>query len=114
MTKLERIQRNQRLLTTIVTCEDAIRLQKLARAYHRDSERLCNGYEKEEHQAKAEQRNAKRLVKARAIAHTYGFGVYEQSDPRGWPFYLYDKAKLRPDDNIESIYDRIGIPVCPL
>ena len=114
MTKLERIQRNQGLLTTIVTCDDAIHLQKLARAYHRDSERLCNGYEKEEHEYKAEQRNAKRLAKAEAIASVYGFGIHSQNDPRGWPFYLYDKTKLRPTEDLDSIYDRVGIPVCPL
>ena len=104
---------------------DAIEMQHLARCINRVSERQCNGYADWRgnwHQAAADrdERRGKRLVaRATALAAEHGLLVYVQSDPRGWPLYLYSQADLdaynercKSTYGIDSVYSSMATGVC--
>ena len=99
-------------------------LQSYARSLHRLDEASCNGYQTwrgewdEEAEQRAERREASIEEKAARIALAWGLKVYRQSDPRGWPLYLYRESDLASSVRfagctIDSCYDSVGIAVCP-
>lgn len=56
-------------------------------------------------------REASLVAKARAIAAAYGFRLYVQGDPRGWPLYLIPDTYPATEDG--SWYSSRGLAVCP-
>lgn len=97
--------------------EDAPEIQRISRSIHKIGEQQCNGFQtwdgREDTVAsdRADKREAHLLDSAGKIAARHNVEVYYQSDPRGWPLYLYNKAKLAGRD-ISAYYNSIGIPVC--
>ena len=49
---------------------------------------------------------------ARSIAYAYGFRLYVQCDPLGWPLYLIPETYPPSEDS--ATYDLHGVAVCPL
>lgn len=56
-------------------------------------------------------REARLVAQATAIAEAYGFRLYQQGDPRGWPLYLIPDNYPASEDG--SWYSSRGVAVCP-
>lgn len=82
-------------------------LQAAARTAHRISENACNGYHSEEAEKRDEARDKRALAKVTEIAKAHGFKVYEQGDPRGWPYYLYRQKDLDRYYNEPGVAERM-------
>lgn len=113
---------------------DVAELQRIARALHKMDERACNedlgcrtcdGYGTTDkshnvgpkcpkcdgHGTTTGKREERLTEKARAIAAAYGFRLYVQGDPRGWPLYLIPDTYPATEDG--SWYSSRGLAVCP-
>ena len=96
-------------------------MQSIARSLHRVQEQLCNGFQTEQAERRAERRQARFVNRAVQLAEMYGVLVYVQGDPRGWPLYIYTaedlaaKTLYRHDlsGSIDSVYNSIAKAVCP-
>lgn len=126
MTTSTRTIREQNLLQLgAVVGTDAIELQRIARALHKLDEQACNGYQDwrgnwdEAAEKRAEKRQLRLVNEALEIVAAHGNGLYVQSDPRGWPLYVYTPEAFRAYQDrggkglIDSCYDSVGIAVCP-
>ncbi len=85
------------------------KLLKISKTVHRLDEYCCNYQETQQ----TEKASRKALDKTRELAARLGAEVYHQSDPRGWPLYLYWKSDLQQDQSINSVYSQVGIAVPP-
>ena len=83
---------------------DTLRIQAVA---HLD-ETACN----RELTAREERRKASLLSRAAEYAERHDLKVYHQSDPRGWPLYVFKPEDLG-DQDIWCLYSTIGVGVCP-
>lgn len=102
-----RIENMGKLAKAGIPVRNAMELQKIARQLHRLGEISCN-YGLTERQNKREDRL---VEKAQGIAAECGRKAYYQSDPRGWPLYIYTDDILG-EYTIDAVYDR-GLAVCP-
>ena len=100
-------EENLAKLVTLVSY-GALRLQAIARSVHRLDEAYCNGNLSNTQQA----RLAKLLNEARIITRNKHLTVYHQSDPRGWPLYVFCPSDLK-GTSICVVYRTIGIGVSP-
>ena len=87
---------------------DAGKLQSIARQLHRLDELACN---KGELAPNGELRLLRLENSATMVVQRYGLQVYHQTDPRGWPLYLFDPTMLN-GHNIEEVYLQ-GLAICP-
>ena len=110
--------RNTQELAARVGLETTWALQKIARSLHRLDEYSCN-YGLSVKQEWNQERLANQAVRR---VRPYGFRVYVQGDPRGWPLYLYTDGMLEEYNQrrliehrtgIDACYSSVGIAVCP-
>lgn len=115
---------------------DAETLRRAAMTLHRIAERQCcedtacercagNGFTKDEDKPpvpcgkcartgdKLGPREAGATRRASEVAARYGFRVYVQGDPRGWPLYLIRSADYPDATGDPSAYSSRGFAVCP-
>lgn len=105
-----------------IALHDATRLQAIARSLHHAAERECNEEMSDAQQARLDKREQRMLSEAAMIAQSAGLLLYHQSDPRGWPLYLWAQADLDAYNarfsadrtyRIDAVYNSIGVAVCP-
>lgn len=96
-----------------ISGDDIERLQLIARMLNNIGERQCNQEMTRETEARLERRESRLLERAKGIATLYGMAVYYQTDPRGWPLYLYraDDPWIKEHD-ISSCYSTAAHGVC--